>query len=121
MALKNYKVTAKTANGRTFTDTFYVANEREARADFRACYRHSDYTIVDVALDEPDTVTEAELLELVKIAQKKIPSLNGREDLEAQDMDELDFFDVSVWCLKDALIAAYELGKANGKKEADKE
>lgn len=119
MALKNYKVTAKRENGSTFTDTFYVANEREARADFRACYRHGDYTIVEVALDEP--VTEAELLELVKIAQKKIPALNGREDLEARNMDELDFFDVAVWSIKDALIAAYELGKANGKKEADKE
>lgn len=119
MTLKNYKVTAKRANGTTFTDTFYVANEREARADFRACYRHGDYTIVDVALDEP--VTEAELLELVKIAQKKIPSLNGREDLEARNMDELDFYDVAVWCLKDALIAAYQLGKENGKKEAREE
>ena len=121
MALKNYKVTAKTANGRTITDTFYVANEREARIDFRACYRNEDYTIVEVVPDEPDTVTDAELLELVKIARKNIPSLNGREDLEAQHMDEKDFLDVAVWCLKDALIAAYELGKATGKKEASEE
>ena len=59
---------------------------------------------------------KAELNKLVKIAQENIPSMRGREDLEAQNMDELDFLDVSVWCLKDALIAAYELGKATGKK-----
>lgn len=59
--LKNYKVTAKTATGRTITDTFYVANEREARIDFRACYRHDDYTIVQVVPAEPDTMTEDEL------------------------------------------------------------
>lgn len=59
----------------------------------------------------------AELKKLVKIAQENIPGMEGRADLEAQNLDELDFLDVSVWCLKDALVAAYELGKATGKAE----
>ena len=60
-------------------------------------------------------MTKAEYKKLVKIAQENIPALEGRADLEAQNMDDLDFLDVSVWCLKDALVAAYELGKAAGK------
>lgn len=63
-------------------------------------------------------MTKTELNKLVKIAQENIPALEGRADLEAQHSDDLDFLDVSVWCLKDALVAAYELGKAAGKKEA---
>lgn len=65
-------------------------------------------------------MTAAELKKLVAIAQENIPAMEGRKDLEAQHLDELDFLDVSVWCLKDALAAAYELGKATGKKEAAK-
>ena len=63
-------------------------------------------------------MTKTELKKLVKIAQENIPALEGRADLEAQQSDSLDFYDVAVWCLKDALVAAYELGKATGKKEA---
>ena len=62
-------------------------------------------------------MTKTELEKLVKIAQKNIPAMEGRADLEAQHMDDLDFLDVSVWCLKDALVAAYEAGTAAGKKE----
>lgn len=62
-------------------------------------------------------MTKAEMKKLVKIAQENIPGLEGRPDLEAQNMDELDFYDVSVWCLKAALVAAYEAGKAAGKAE----
>ena len=60
-------------------------------------------------------MTTKELEKLVKIAQENIPSLENRQDLERHRNDEEDFFDISVWCLKDALIAAYELGKATGK------
>lgn len=59
-------------------------------------------------------MTKKELKKLVAIAQENIPAMDGREDLEPQGLDELDFLDVSVWCLKDALVAAYELGKASG-------
>ena len=57
-------------------------------------------------------MTKAELEIIETIAREKLPSLSNRSNLEAQNMDEHDFFDVAVWCLKDALIAAYEAGKA---------
>jgi hypothetical protein len=63
-------------------------------------------------------MTPAEIKKLVHIAQKNIPELENRPDLEARQSDELDFFETSVWSLKDALIAAYELGKAAGRAEA---
>jgi hypothetical protein len=59
--------------------------------------------------------TAVELEKLVRIAQENIPALEDRTDLEARNNDSDDFFDIAVWCLKDALVAAYELGKATGK------
>ncbi len=41
-----------------------------------------------------------------KIAKEKL----GLDTLETRKMDELDFHDMSVWQLKDALEAAYEAG-----------
>ncbi len=114
--LKNYEVTAKNEEtGKVFTDTFYVANEREARADFRDCYRHGRYTIMSV---EPaaGTLTDEEVKMLAKIARENIPALSGRKDLEAQDLDELDFFETAVWSLETALAAAYKAGKEAAKK-----
>lgn len=61
-------------------------------------------------------MTSKELKKLVKIAEESIPELAGRGDLEAHNTDREDFFETSVWSLKAALIAAYELGK----KEAGK-
>lgn len=58
-------------------------------------------------------MTKSEMKTIEKIAQENIPSLNSRPNLEPQHVDEKDFVDVSVWCLKDALIAAYEAGKAS--------
>lgn len=57
---------------------------------------------------------EPPLKKLVKIAEENIPELEGRGDLEAKQSDSLDFFETSVWGLKAALIAAYELGKKEG-------
>jgi hypothetical protein len=68
-------------------------------------------------LKEDDAMTKTELKKLVKIAQENIPAMEGRPDLEAHGSDDLDFLDVSVWCLKDALAAAYELGKATAEKK----
>jgi|GEM_PF-955091 len=65
---------------------------------------------------EGNTMTAAELQKLVNIARENIPELEARQDLEAHNSDSEDFFETSVWSLKDALIAAYELGKATGKK-----
>ena len=62
-------------------------------------------------------MTEIELKGLVKIAQENIPGLANRPDLETQNSDALDFIDVSVWGLKSALIAAYELGKSATQKQ----
>ncbi len=53
---------------------------------------------------------------IVAIAQKTIPQLETRADLEPQMSDSLDFIDgIAVWVIKDALIAAYELGKKTAK------
>ena len=40
------------------------------------------------------------------------------DTLKPQGLDRLDFHEVSVWGLKDALLAAYELGLAAAKKGA---
>ena len=49
--------------------------------------------------------------ELVKIAQENISTLEWRDDLEEHRTDDEDFFETSVWSLKAALLAAYELGR----------
>ena len=60
-------------------------------------------------------MTNEEYKKIVQIARNHIPGLEGRKDLAPMYSDELDFIDVSVWCLEDALAAAYEAGKAAGK------
>ena len=42
------------------------------------------------------------------------------ETLETRKSDSLDFHDVSVWGVKEALIAAYQAGLAAGQKAAQK-
>ena len=56
-------------------------------------------------------MTKKELNEIIKIAQENIVSTENRTDLECHHNGEEDFFEVSVWELKAALVAAYELGK----------
>ena len=58
-------------------------------------------------------MTKKELNQIVKIAQENIISMENRSDLEQHFSDEEDFLEISVWGLKDALVAAYELGKKN--------
>lgn len=60
-------------------------------------------------------MTQTNEKKLVKIAEENIPELEGRGDLEARNNDREDFFETSVWSLKAALIAAYELGKKSAK------
>ena len=48
---------------------------------------------------------------ILKIAREKIVPMERREDLERHYRDEEDFLDIAVWELKDALLAAYELGR----------
>ena len=57
------------------------------------------------------------LQELTKIAEKNIYTLRGRGDLESRNIDWQDFSNIAIWELKDALIEAYELGRAEAKKE----
>ena len=57
------------------------------------------------------------LQELTKIAEKNIYTLRGRGDLESRNTDWQDFCTTAVWELKDALMEAYELGRAEAKKE----
>lgn len=40
------------------------------------------------------------------------------ETLETRHRDSLDFHDVGVWCVRDALQAAYEAGIAEGRRQA---
>lgn len=56
-------------------------------------------------------LSKKELESLVEIARKHIYPVEARGDLETRDNDSEDFLDVSVWSIKAALTAAYELGK----------
>ena len=51
---------------------------------------------------------------LTQIAQSKL----GIETLETRKSDGLDFHDVAVWCLRDALEAAFSAGVEQGRKTA---
>lgn len=53
----------------------------------------------------PDSKIEALLL---TIAQKHIP---GIETLKERKSDDLDFHDIAVWSLRNALKAAYQAGR----------
>lgn len=48
---------------------------------------------------------------LETIAVKNLPSV---ETLKTQNSDSLDFHDISVWCLKNALSEAFKAGFAIG-------
>ncbi|MCZ8100361.1 MAG: DUF6900 domain-containing protein [bacterium] len=52
---------------------------------------------------------------LTHIAQDKL----GIETLETRKSDGLDFHDVAVWCLRDALEAAFNAGVEQGRKAAN--
>lgn len=51
---------------------------------------------------------------LTQIAQSKL----GIETLETRKSDGLDFHDVAVWCLRDALEAAFNADVEQGRKAA---
>lgn len=53
---------------------------------------------------------------LTRIAQEHL----FIDTLETQNSDSLDFHDVSVWGVKEALIAAYQAGLVAGQKAAQK-
>lgn len=111
MRYRTYKVTAINADtGNHVTDTFYCTSEGNARRDFHEVYRHGRYTVTSVEIAD-DSLTDAEYSLIAEIARCKLPSLGGRTSLEPMHSDELDFVEVSVWNLEDALAAAYRAGK----------
>ena len=54
--------------------------------------------------------------QFAEIAFRNICSIEDRGDLEVHNSDDEDFFEVSIWSLKDILMEAYELGLKEGKK-----
>ena len=50
---------------------------------------------------------------LTQIAQSKL----GIETLQTRRSDSLDFHDTAVWCIRDALEAAFNAGLAAGQKQ----
>ncbi|MBT0906972.1 MAG: hypothetical protein E6Z94_00710 [Streptococcus salivarius] len=55
--------------------------------------------------EEVNTMTKEEIL--TNIAKERI----GAETLETRNSDRLDFYDISVWALKEMLEQAYEAGR----------
>lgn len=55
-------------------------------------------------------MTKAEKI-IQEIAKKEILAIESRGDLEIKNSDGEDFFEVSVWELKKALLEAYNAGK----------
>ena len=51
---------------------------------------------------------------LTQIAQQHL----GIETLQTRRSDSLDFHDVAVWCVRDALDAAFKAGVEEGRKSA---
>jgi hypothetical protein len=64
----------------------------------------------------PSKDTDMSKLEtlLTRIAQQHL----GIETLQTRRSDSLDFHDVAVWCLRDALEAAFNAGVEQGRKAA---
>ena len=54
---------------------------------------------------------------IYNVAKNYIVQLPERGDLKAHNSDREDFLDIAVWCLEDALIAAYEVGRKDGQNE----
>lgn len=62
-------------------------------------------------------MTKTEIKHLIEIAKKNRLIPEEREDMKAKNSDSLDFTDCAVWNIEAALIEAYEMGKAAGRKE----
>lgn len=58
-------------------------------------------------------MTKKEYEQILNIAKDKMYAIEARGDLESRDNDSEDFIETSVYGIKAALIAAYELGKQN--------
>lgn len=69
-------------------------------------------------------MSEIDKLRSSKVVHKKLEQIAQEclyiETLETRRMDELDFHDCSVWCLKEALVRAYKLGMDAERKKGAK-
>lgn len=63
------------------------------------------------------SLTKRQQRKVLEIAKKHIYSVKERGDLETRKCDSEDFLDIAVWCLKEALEEAYELGLKEGQHE----
>ena len=55
------------------------------------------------------------MTERARIIKEIASKVFGLETLETRHQDSLDFHDISVWSIKEALEAAYEAGLQTGK------
>lgn len=59
-------------------------------------------------------LSKKEQEQILEVAKQHIFQIADRGDMETRHSDGEDFMDIAVWCLKDALEAAYKLGRNNG-------
>ena len=82
---------------------------RIADAGWRRSFETSITEVTGKTFPRAAAPTKAELLSLIAEKHLRI------ETLETRNADGLDFHDVAVWSLKDALDAAFEAGRKAGK------
>lgn len=82
---------------------------RVADSGWRKSFESAITEVTGKTFPRKAPITKDELFTL--IAQKHL----GVETLETRKSDDLDFHDVAVWCIKDALDAAFEAGRKSGK------
>ncbi|MDO3518728.1 DUF6900 domain-containing protein [Ralstonia pseudosolanacearum] len=64
--------------------------------------------------NKPTAASRRLLKQLTQIAERHLRI----ETLETRNWDRLDFHEVGVWCLRDALEAAFQAGVEQGRKES---
>lgn len=85
-----------------------------------AGHERSDTTLITTCLEQhKDMITKAEEKKIEKMAIKECWMIEERGGLDTRNNDHDDFIDMAVWTIKDLMIKAYELGKAEGSKKND--
>jgi hypothetical protein len=82
---------------------------RIADAGWRTTFENAIRDVTGKTFPRAAAPTKAELLSLIAKKHLRI------ETLETRNADGLDFHDVAVWCIKDALEAAFEAGRKTRK------
>lgn len=86
------------------TIAYNAGVSKEINRQFRDSVQNKSF------LRQPDEIDPV-LRFLDKIAQDNIPALKERGDLNSRNNDTEDFFETSVWTLRDVLMAAYNAGR----------